>query len=34
MAAEAASFAESYIAKAKSHGARNRAALAALDSMF
>jgi hypothetical protein len=34
MAAEAVNLAESYMAKAKSHGARNRAALAALDSMF
>jgi len=34
MVAEAVSFAESYIAKAKSHAARMRAAQAALDSMF
>jgi hypothetical protein len=31
LAAEAMRFAESYMAKARSHGARNRAALAAFD---
>jgi hypothetical protein len=34
MAAEAMRMAESHMAKARGHGARNRAALAALDSMF
>jgi hypothetical protein len=34
MAAEAVALAESYIAKARSYGVRNRAALAALDSLF
>jgi hypothetical protein len=34
MAAEAMRLAESHMAKARAHGARNRAALAALDSMF